>query len=440
MQHRSSIHDRPAQSPGRGRFRWLVSQIGARQHYGVPRGFQAKRQLRMMYTDFWCRWGAEIVGRGPRAVKAFAGRYHPHIPNSKVVSFNITSAIDYARNPPGGSIERQFLNHKRIGEWFSKKVAMHLRGVVVDPEVDCFFGFNTGCLETIYALKQRGVVTVCDQIDPGRVEEEMVFEEARKWPGWQDAPGRIPDEYFERLRAEWAAADLVLVNSEWSKRALVQQGVPAEKQFVVPVAYEPPTIFSYSVRQSRTQLTVLWLGSVNLRKGIPYLIEAAKLLKDEPIRFVIAGPIQISQEALKSAPASMQFLGKVPRVRTAEIYKSADVFVLPTVSDGFAITQIEAMGFGLPVVTTPNCGEVVTHGHDGLIVPACDSKALAEALLSLVRDPKLVESMSQNALSKACNFRLPHQAEHVEMEVGAFLARGRRNTPAAVPAPAPVIT
>ena len=49
-------------------FRWIVSQIGARQHYGVPRGFLYKSQLRLLYTDAWCRWGARMLMRhGPRA-------------------------------------------------------------------------------------------------------------------------------------------------------------------------------------------------------------------------------------------------------------------------------------------------------------------------------------------------------------------------------------
>ena len=56
------------------------------------------------------------------------------------------------------------------------------------------------------------------------------------------------------------------------------------------------------------------------------------------------------------------------------------MFVLPTLSDGFAITQLEAMAHGLPVVATPNCGRVVTDGEDGLIVPPADADALASAI------------------------------------------------------------
>jgi glycosyltransferase involved in cell wall biosynthesis len=162
-------------------------------------------------------------------------------------------------------------------------------------------------------------------------------------------------------------------------------------------------------------LNVLWLGSVNLRKGIPYLIEAAHQLPD--VRFTVAGPLDISKDAIASAPPNMDFLGRITRDRTAEIYRAADVFVLPTLSDGFAITQLEAMGYGLPVVTTPNCGDVVTDGVDGLIVRAGDANALAKALARLDADRNLVREMSRQAIDKIGSFRLPNQSDQIEAEV-----------------------
>jgi glycosyltransferase involved in cell wall biosynthesis len=223
------------------------------------------------------------------------------------------------------------------------------------------------------------------------------------------------------MRDEWAAADLVLVNSKWSMNALLQQGVPAAKLFVVPVAYEarpgnPP------VRNTFTQpLTVLWLGSVNLRKGIQYLIEAARHLGGNPrIRFVVAGPISIAEAIVASAPKNMEFLGQVTRDRTEQIYRSADLFVLPTISDGFAITQVEAMAQGLPVITTPNCGEVVTSGVDGLIVPPFDGAALAEAIIKLDADRNLLREMSSQAIKKSLQFSLARQTAMIEAAVTVF--------------------
>jgi glycosyltransferase involved in cell wall biosynthesis len=403
---------------------WIISQIGARQHYGIPRSFQQNQTLRVLYTDSWCRLGHRLLARGTPPMRAYAGRYHPDIPNSKVRSFTVRTAVDYYRHRKSvWTLVDEYQDYLRVGRWFSEAVARDLAGMAFDPAVDAFFGFNTGCLETMELLNERGVPTICDQIDPGAVEEEMVAAEAEKWPGWQRQPGRIPGAYWDRMRAEWAAASLVLVNSDWSKRALVRQGVPAGKMFVVPVAYEarqtqPPVKANLS-----GTFTVLWIGTVNLRKGIQYLIDAAKrLTSNTRIRFVVAGPVAISDQAVASAPSNVRFVGRVTRDQTERMYRDADVFVIPTVSDGFAITQVEAMAQGLPVITTPNCGDVVTPGIDGLIVPACDGAALAAAIESLEADRPRVREMSGRAVDKSRQFSLSRQTELIEDAVSKHRA------------------
>lgn len=400
---------------------WIVSQIGARQHYGVPRGFHYKGHLRLLYTDAWCRWGSSLLRRMPEKLRAFAGRFHPDIPSNKVTASSVRSAVQMFRSKRQSTITDDYQHHLDFGVSFAGWVNRHLSRETLNPENDFFFGFDTGCLETLELLKNRGVRSVVDQIDPGRVEDEMVREEVDRWPGWQKAPGHIPEAYFDRLSAEWELATIVLVNSEWSKEALIAQGVSREKLLVVPVAFEPSQISIRKVANLDRPLTVLWLGTVNLRKGIPYLVEAARILKDCTVHFVIAGPLSISKKAVASAPPNMRFIGRVTRDEAALWYQQSDVFVLPTVSDGFAITQLEAMSQGLPVITTPNCGEVVTHGIDGVIVPPRDSKALAKSIMILEADRQLLKEMSYRARIKATAFHLPRQAEEIERAMTRIL-------------------
>jgi glycosyltransferase involved in cell wall biosynthesis len=173
-------------------------------------------------------------------------------------------------------------------------------------------------------------------------------------------------------------------------------------------------------------LKVIWLGNVILRKGIQYLVEAAKALVSEDIEFILAGPLGISDQAIRTFPANIKILGRVTRDRLDQVYKQGHVFVLPTISDGFAITQLEAMAHGLPVITTPNCGRVVTDGVEGLIVPPRDSAALSEAILRLCRDRELLREMSRNALATVKHYDLPSNALLIDLEVGR-LKRERRN-------------
>jgi len=281
-----------------------------------------------------------------------------------------------------------------------------------------FFGYDTGFLEPARWVKARGGKAIVCQMDPARYEVDLVKEEETRWPGWSRRSVEVPEAYFRRREEEWAVADLVMVNSEWTRQALIRQGVPESKLVVVPLAFEVKSKKLKVTGRSesntlapRRTLRVLFLGQVILRKGIQYLIEAAKLLKDESIHFDVVGPIGISEEALESAPSNITFHGSVTRDRTQEFYERADIFVLPTLSDGFALTQLEAMAYGLPVIATPNCGEVVTDGVDGLIVPASDSNALAEGLQLIIQDPEKLKAMSEATKAKVEQFSLARLGE-----------------------------
>ena len=409
-----------------GQSTWACSAIGARQHYALARALQRCSRLHTFYTDAWAGRSGRWLRFGPAPCRALAARFHGDLPPGKVVAFT-TAAIRVGltrlfRGPPR-NIEELCAEFVRVGREFSGRVNRRLVSLKPAARPDGFVGYNTGCLETLQLLSDWGVPTAVQQIDPARTEEEIVRVEAEKWPGWQAIPGRIPDSYFDRLAAEWNVASRVIVNSDWSRRARLEQGVPEHKLLIVPLSYDPPEGLLRRPEKVRPTV-VLWLGLVILRKGIQYLLQAARQLMAHRLRFIVAGPIGISQKALASAPPNVTFIGRVTRDRITDLYRQANLFVLPTLSDGFAITQLEAMAHGLPVVTTAHCGEVVTDGVDGRIVPAGDATSLAAAIAELDQNPNLLREMSISALATSRKFTLRNTAEHLEamitqMPVGA---------------------
>ncbi len=145
----------------------------------------------------------------------------------------------------------------------------------------------------------------------------------KNWPGWTSKAVEIPEKYFVRREREWALADRILVNSEFSRQALLQQGVSAEKLVVVPLCYETKTEPGRQRADSEKEfqisdfrfsapspLRVLFLGQVILRKGIQYLMAAAKMLERENIHFDVVGPVGISDEAMAAAPRNLTFHGR----------------------------------------------------------------------------------------------------------------------------------
>jgi glycosyltransferase involved in cell wall biosynthesis len=310
--------------------------------------------------------------------------------------------------------EARFEHHRRVGASFGQRVRRGLEQSELVPAESVFFGYDTGSLEVLEHLADTKAVTLVDQIDPGPVHKEIVQEEMERWPGWaaEDIVRYAP--YEDRRRAEWELASTVVVNSEWSKEALIDEDVSPEKIHVVPLAYEPSTkpVAPDPVPSDRP-LRVLWLGTVSVSKGIQYLVEAARLLSAHPVTVTVVGPLRIQDEAIRSVPSAVEFRGRVPRDKTSKYYRWADVFVLPTVSDGFALTQLEAMAHGLPVIATPNCGRIVQDGEDGFLVPARDAEALANAIVTLSDDRGRIQNMARRALSTAQEYTINRVADEL---------------------------
>jgi glycosyltransferase involved in cell wall biosynthesis len=152
---------------------------------------------------------------------------------------------------------------------------------------------------------------------------------------------------------------------------------------------------------------------VNLSKGIQYLIQSACLLEGSAVEFKVVGSVQITDQAVVAAPSNVTFEGRVPRDDTATYYRWADIFILPTLSDGFAITQLEAMAYGLPVIVTPNCGRVVTDGQDGFLVPPRDPEAIAEIISRLIENRDRIRLMSKRALKTVQQFSIDRVANEL---------------------------
>ncbi len=408
--------------------RTLVSQIGAREHYAAARALHQRGMLAGLVTD-WYAFGkqkAEILKTenlkllqrfsilafqlfGRRWQAALSARAEG-IPDELVRAFPFRSLLWKWK-------VRRMYAAGRAFEGFDQTDAAFARAVtrLPLPKHDAFFGYSYASLEMLEVEKKSGVFTVVDQIDPGPVEFRIVAEEMAKHPELAGTPPPFPTSHFDRARREWELADVILVNSEWSREALVSEGVNPAKIEILPLAFEENAeklkaetlkFETPKHRNTETPLRVLFLGQVNVRKGIHYLMEAAKLLANEPVHFDVVGPIGILPGAVVSAPSNITFHGPVSRDRATEWYRQADVFVLPTLSDGFALTQLEALAHGLPVITTPNCGRVVEEAKTGFIIPPRDSQALAKAILQFARNPRLAAEMSPRCIEASRAFTI----------------------------------
>lgn len=407
---------------------WICSQLGAREHYMVPRALYDAGLLTGMVTDLWMGAGLARLGRyAPTTpLKAAFSRYHSDLKYASVRSspFQALKGSVGSIFHPRRDCSDRYNEYCQVGSRYASGVASVLGDQKWLSEGRMFFGYDTCSLETFAVTKSYGLKNVLGQTDPCRTEIEMVQQEEKEWPHFVTEPLIVPDVFYDRHHAEWEAADNIIVNSSFSEAALIQQGVDPLKISVVPLAYEnqdhrncqdfASTIEFPQSLDFKRPLNVLFLGQVMLRKGIQYLLTAADSMRSLPVQFNIVGPVLISEAGIRSAPSNVRFHGRVSRQETQEWYRSADLYILPTLSDGFALTQLEAMAHGLPVIATPNCGEVVQQGVNGQIVPARSAEAIVSALTNYLDKPELLFTHSQSAFSRSRDFSKQALADHLQ--------------------------
>jgi glycosyltransferase involved in cell wall biosynthesis len=141
------------------------------------------------------------------------------------------------------------------------------------------------------------------------------------------------------------------------------------------------------------------VGTVGLRKGAPYVLEAAKTMRGRA-EFRVIGSVKVQNALRRELMASLDLRDRVPRSEMPNHFAWADVFLLPSLCEGSATVTYEAMGAGLPVVCTSNTGSLVRDGIDGFIVPVRDTKAIMTCLDALL-DPVLRARMSVEARQRA---------------------------------------
>jgi glycosyltransferase involved in cell wall biosynthesis len=146
-----------------------------------------------------------------------------------------------------------------------------------------------------------------------------------------------------------------------------------------------------------TKPRILFVGSVGLRKGVPWLLQAFEGLSDVAELHLI-GPVEKGFEKVLAQQnlAGVTLRGALSSDQLAAELQSADIFCLPSLEEGFPLSMLQAMASGLPVISTEAAGanDIIEQGIEGIIVPSNDAAALTEVLGQLVNNADLRRQMS----------------------------------------------
>ena len=385
--------------------RYAVLQPGARHHYAVPAVLADAACLAAFYTDIHAehrplqalaRWLPSRLR--PRPLERLLSRRLPQeLPRNLVHDQPLAMLCRRDSAAP--------LLQRALRERFAGAEAVYTNFVHND-------------LDALRQAKAWGLKVVHEQfLDPAA--GLLLLDEQRRYPGIERrGPGKDSvARDLSRTLEKWSLCDRVLVPSAACLESAVALGCDRARLRIVPYGVPEQWL---ALEPDPQPGRLLMVGQVGLRKGSHVLAAACRLLQAKGLRFEcrVVGPQLVNVNDYHFVGPT--YLGAVPRNQVQQEFRRADLFVLPTLAEGMALSALEAMASGLPVITTPQCGSVIRDGIEGFLVPIRDAEALADRIEQLLVDKSLRNSLAAAARQRAQEYSWARYGERLLAVLGAI--------------------
>ena len=256
--------------------------------------------------------------------------------------------------------------------------------------------------EAARKAKRSGALVICDMREEHpHYQQQILSEEAKRLQIEFTVPG---SSYRHRIIEEIHLADYIFCPSSYAKRTFVAQGISEDKLVVCPYGVDTTTFTPREGSRASAQFNILFLGSICMRKGVHYLLEAYQNAGLKNARLLLAGPVDPSfRPVLRCYEGLFEEVGPIPHSQVLQQYQEADVFVMPSLADSYALVVLEAMSAGLPVIISENTGtaDVIENGRQGFVVPIRNTREIAEKLTFLYENREQCAHMGMAASSAA---------------------------------------
>lgn len=242
-------------------------------------------------------------------------------------------------------------------------------------------------------------VTIGSRIYAKELYEKEMYE-TNDYELKNEYPDLWNDNILRKFKDEIEYADYAIVGSNYVKKSLIYSGMNEENIFIVPYGASRRT-----VREKRFDLNkpleLLFVGQINYRKGLHRLLDVVCKFSPETLHLTLVGQYNLSNKLYRKYNKfeCISFLGLINHSGISDIYSKADVFILPSLSEGMARVGLEALSCGLPVICTENSGvnDCIIDGYNGFVIPACDSNAILDRINWFLNHRDKIKFMSDNA-------------------------------------------
>jgi glycosyltransferase involved in cell wall biosynthesis len=260
-------------------------------------------------------------------------------------------------------------------------------------EVDVFIGFSSSSLNTLIEAKKKDKITVIERGSSHYSFQMKILQESNS----DFEPTYM---FWQQELLEYELTDYISLPSSFAKRTFIEAGIDESKLFVNP--YGVDLSYFKQIEKEDAIFRVIFCGQLSFQKGSNYLLQAIYELDLENFEFWHIGAIaeEMNPFIEKYKLPSIVYKGTHPQNELYKLYSQGNVFILPSIQDGFGMVIFQAMACGLPVILSENTGayDVVTKdGEEGFVIPIRNINAIKEKIKFLHENENICREMGRKA-------------------------------------------
>lgn len=283
----------------------------------------------------------------------------------------------------------------RTNHLFDLQVA---RALKTDSDYHTLIGWSGMSLMSMRQAKQDGKNVVLERGSSHiAFQIPLLEEEYARWGFQFKRDNRVIEQELE----EYDLADYITIPSEFVRDTFLQKGIVDSKLFKNNFGsnnYFKPT------QPKNEKFTILYLGSLSLRKGLPYFFNALHLLEIDPSKYEVwfAGTAQPEIQSMlpRFTRPNWKFLDHINHYDLPDVISRCSVAVHPSLEEGLSMVIPQVMSCGVPVIATTNTGgaDIIQDGRNGFIIPVRNAEAIAEKIVMLYQDGQKLTSLQEQAI------------------------------------------
>jgi len=266
------------------------------------------------------------------------------------------------------------------------------------------YAYEDGALESFQTAQAYGITTIYElPIAYGRFAQNMLQEEAQRLPAWEITlvGNNDSERKLKRKTAELEHADIIICPSHF-----VKQSIPAhiaEKKSIHIIPYGCHTLKNQPQKKEEGSLKVLFAGSMSQRKGLADVFSAFRQLHTRQAELHILGAIIAPMAFYRAQYPDFHYHPPRPHTDVLRLMRNCDVLLLPSLVEGRALVQLEALSCGLPLIITPNTGgdDLIEEGITGFQVPIRSPEAIAAKINWFIQHRAELAHMRTACIDKA---------------------------------------